>query len=205
MQNIFIAGTDAVAVTVIWATTLLMKNPRMMNKVKDEIRSLYGEKDFISEEDIESLPYMKAVVKETLRLFPPTPLLLPRESMESCNIEGYQIQPKTLVFVNAWAIARDSETWENAEQFYPERFLSNSIDMKIRDFELIPFGGGRRICPAMQMGMVTVELTLANLLNSFDWELPVGIEKEDLDTQVLPGITVHKKNDLCLVAKNHTT
>ncbi|KAI9118633.1 hypothetical protein K1719_010965 [Acacia pycnantha] len=204
LMNIFIAGTDTSAVTVIWAMTSLIKNPRVTKKVQDEIRSLYREKDFIGEEDIERLPYLKAVVKETLRLFPPTPLLLPRESTESCNIEGYEIQAKTLVFVNAWAIARDPETWENPEQFYPERFLSCSVDLRGNNFELIPFGAGRRICPAINMAMVTVELTLANLLNSFDWKLPAGIEKQDIDTQVLPGITMHKKNDLRLVAKNHT-
>ncbi|XP_054820014.1 cytochrome P450 83B1-like [Prosopis cineraria] len=203
LMNLFIAGTDPGAVTVIWAMTSLIKNPRVIKTVQDEIRNVYGEKDFISEEDIEKLRYLKAVVKETLRLFPPSPLLLPRESMKRCDIEGYQIQPKTLVLVNAWAIARDPETWEEPEEFYPERFLSCSIDFKGNDFELIPFGAGRRICPAMHMAMVTVELTLANLLHSFDWELPDGIGKHDIDTEVLPGITVHKKNDLYLVAKNH--
>lgn len=184
--------------------TSLMKNPRVMKKVQDEIRKLYVvEKEFINEEDIERLPYLRAVVKETLRLFPPTPLLVARESMEKCNIEGYEIQPKTMVFVNAWAIARDPETWEEPEQFYPERFLNSSIDFKGQDFELIPFGAGRRICPGMNMAVVTVELALANLVHSFDWELPDGIEEQDIDTEVIPGITMHKKNHLCLLAKNH--
>ena len=139
-------------------------------------------------------------------MFPPSPLLLPRETIERCNIEGYEIQPRTLVYVNAWAIARDPENWEDPEKFYPDRFTGSSKDFKGNDFELIPFGGGRRICPATHMGLVTVELTLANLLHSFDWDLPLGIDKEDmLDTQVKPGITMHKKNDLYLVAKKHAT
>ncbi|XP_054819411.1 cytochrome P450 71A1-like isoform X1 [Prosopis cineraria] len=205
LMNIFVAGTDTSAATVVWAMTALMKNPRVMKKVQDEIRMLCGEKDFTSEDDIERLPYFKAVVKETLRLFSPVPLLVPRESMGRCNIEGYKIEPRTLVLVNAWAIARDPETWEEPERFYPERFFNCSVDYKGHDFELIPFGAGRRICPGMQMGVTNVELALANLVRSFDWELPAGMVEQDIDTECIPGITVHKKNDLCLVAKIHKT
>ena len=202
LQDIFVAGTDAIAATIVMAMTLLIKNPRVMQKVQNEIRNLYGEKEFINEEDIERLSYMKLVVKETLRLFPPAPLLIPRESMQRCNIEGYVIQPKTLVLVNAWAIGRNPDTWEDPEHYFPERFLSCSIDFKGHDFEFIPFGAGRRMCPGMNMALATVELTLANLLHSFDWKLPDGIEEKDIDTEVALGITMHKKNDLCLVIKN---
>ncbi|KAI9118232.1 hypothetical protein K1719_010564 [Acacia pycnantha] len=175
LMDIFIAGTDTSAATLVWAMTSLMKNPRVMKKVQGEIRKLYGEKEFISEEDIERLPYLRAVVKETLRLFPPAPLLGPRESMEKCNIEG----------------------------LIRERFFDCSINFKGQDFELIPFGAGRRICPGIQMGVITVELMLANLVHCLDWELPDGIEEHDIDTEVIPGITMHKKNDLCVLAKNH--
>lgn len=201
LMIIFIAGTDTSAATLVWAMASLMKNPRVMKKLEDEIRKLYGNNEFISEDDIERLPYLKAAVKETLRLFPPAPLLVPRESMEKCNIAGYEIQPRTLVFVNAWAIARDPETWNDPERFYPERFLNSPIDFKGQDFELIPFGAGRRICPAIQMGVATVELMLANLVHRFDWELAGGIKEQDIDEEVRPGITMHKKNDLCLIAK----
>ncbi|KAK7291232.1 hypothetical protein RIF29_06201 [Crotalaria pallida] len=206
LMNIFIAGTDTSAAAITWAMNALLKNPKEMNKVQGEIRQLFGDKDFINEDDIQRLPYLKAVVKETLRLFPPSPLLLPRETMEKCNINGYEIQPRTLVYVNAWAIARDPENFEDPENFNPERFIGSSIDFKGNDFELIPFGAGRRMCPAMHMGVVTVELALANLLHTFDWEVPIGIDKEGmLDTQVKPGITMHKKEDLQLVAKKRST
>ncbi|RHN77556.1 putative cytochrome P450 [Medicago truncatula] len=206
LMNIFIAGTDTSSAVVVWAMTALMNNPRVMNKVQMEIRNLYEDKDFINEDDIEKLPYLKSVVKETLRLFPPSPLLLPRETIESCNIDGYEIKPKTLVYVNAWAIARDPENWNDPEEFYPERFIISSVDFKGKNFELIPFGSGRRMCPAMNMGVVTVELTLANLLQSFDWNLPHGFDKEQvLDTQVKPGITMHKKIDLHLVPMKRKT
>ncbi|CAJ2675711.1 unnamed protein product [Trifolium pratense] len=202
LMNIFLAGTDTSSAIVVWAMTALMNNPRVMNKVQMEIRNLYENKDFINEDDIEKLPYLKSVVKETMRLFPPSPLLVPRETMENCNIDGYKIKPKTLVYVNAWAIGRDPEDWEDPEEFYPERFVTSSVDFKGKNFELIPFGSGRRMCPAMNMGVLTVELSLANLLHSFDWKLPNGFDKEQvLDTQVKPGITMHKKIDLYLIPR----
>ncbi|KAL2318835.1 hypothetical protein Fmac_032711 [Flemingia macrophylla] len=202
LMNIFIAGTDPTSATTVWAMNALLKNPNVRRKVQCEVRNMFGHKDFINEDDVERLPYLKAVVKETLRLFPPSPLLLPRETMERCIIEGYEIQPKTIVHVNAWAIARDPECWEKPEEFWPERFLGNSMELKGDEFEVIPFGSGRRMCPAKHMGIVNVELSLANLLYSFDWEVGEGVNKEEmLDTEVKPGVTMHKKNDLYLVAK----
>ncbi|KAK2415484.1 cytochrome P450 83B1 [Trifolium repens] len=182
--------------------TALMNNPRVMNKVQMEIRNLCEDKDFINENEIEKLPYLKSVVKETLRLFPPTPLLIPRETIQNCNIDGYEIKAKTLVYVNAWAIERDPENWEDPEQFYPERFLMSSVDFKGNNFEFIPFGSGRRMCPGLNMGVRTVELTIAILVRSFEWKLPNGFDKDQvLDTQVKPGIVMHKKNDLYLVPR----
>lgn len=201
LMNIVIAGSDTSLAAVVWAMTGLMQNPTQMKKVQEEIRKTIGKKGHVDEDDLQELVYLKAVIKETMRLFPPAPLLVPRETIDSCVIEGYEIQPKTLVYVNAWAIGRDPEAWENPEEFLPERFLGNPIDFKGQDFELIPFGAGRRGCPAIAMGAATTELTLANLLYSFDWELPDGKKQKDIDTDVKPGITMHKKNALCLVAK----
>ena len=182
--------------------TGLMKNPRAMKKAQEEIRNLCGKKEFIDEDDIQKLVYLKAVIKETLRFYAPAPLA-PRETSKGFILNGYKIEPKTSVFVNIWAIHRDPETWKDPDEFYPERFLNNDIDFKGRDFELIPFGAGRRICPGMPLGIATVEMIIANLLNSFDWEMPKGMTKEDIDTEGLPGLSRHKKNHLCLVAKNH--
>jgi cytochrome P450 len=105
--------------------------------------------------------------------------------------------------VNAWAIGRDPEAWEIPEEFYPERFFGKSVDFKGQDYELIPFGTGRRGCPGIHMGAVTVELALANLLYNFDWEMPQGLKAEDIDMDVLPGLSTHKKNALCLMARNY--
>ncbi|KAH7515731.1 hypothetical protein FEM48_Zijuj10G0057500 [Ziziphus jujuba var. spinosa] len=140
------------------------------------------------------------IIKETLRLHPPAPLLIPRETMSHFKINGYDIFPKMLIQVNAWAIGRDPEYWENPEEFIPERFTNNSIDFKGQDFEFLPFGSGRRICPGMYMGTTTVELGLANLLYRFDWKLPDGMKEEDLNMEEKAGIslTISKKTDLQL-------
>ncbi|GLU10304.1 hypothetical protein SLE2022_271210 [Rubroshorea leprosula] len=175
-----------------------------MKKAQDEVRNLVGKKGFVNEDDIKNLPYQKAVVKETFRLQSTTPLLLPRETIRDCNISGYKIPAQTLINVNAWAIGRDAEAWgQNVEEFYPERFIGSSIDYKGQDFGLIPFGSGRRICPGMNMGVASIEVVLANLLYRFDWEIPFGMKKEDLDFDSAPGITMHKRNALCLLHKEY--
>ncbi|CAI0403754.1 unnamed protein product [Linum tenue] len=172
LLNIFVGGSDTSAATVIWSMTYLMKNPVAMGKAQKEVRLAIGNKDFVNEQDIQQLPYFKAVVKETMRLQPPVPLLVPKESTQKCSLGGYEIPAKTAVHINAWAIGRDPEAWrENPEEFKPERFIGSSIDVKGADFELIPFGDGRRICPAIHMGLANVELSLANLICAFDWEI----------------------------------
>ncbi|XP_031270247.1 cytochrome P450 83B1-like isoform X2 [Pistacia vera] len=202
LMNVFVGGTDAIAASVVWAMTNLTKNPRTMKKAQEEIRNIIGKKGFVDEDDVEKLPYLKAVVKETLRLEPAAPLI-PRETTEKCIVNGYEIQAKTLVFVNAWAVGRDPEAWDNPEEFNPDRFIGSCLEMQGQNFELIPFGSGRRICPGIHMGIVSVELALANLLYHFDWEMPAGMKNEDLDFDVLPGITMHKKNPLRLVPRKY--
>ncbi|MED6170195.1 hypothetical protein PIB30_028581 [Stylosanthes scabra] len=198
-----VAATDTTAATIVWAMTALIKNPRVMKKVQKEIRDFGGQKDFLEEDDIQKCSYFKLVMKETLRLHLPAPLLVQKETNKTCIIEGYEIPNKTIVYVNAWAIHRDPEAWKDPDEFCPERFLDNDIDFLGQNFEFIPFGAGRRICPGMHMALASLDLILANLLYSFDWELPEGMKKEDIDTQVLPGLTQHKKNPLYLVAKSY--
>ncbi|KAL4269879.1 hypothetical protein GQ457_HM000920 [Hibiscus cannabinus] len=201
LMNLLIGGTETTAATVTWAMSFLMKNPKYLKRTQAEVRNLIGKKGFLKEDDIQSLTYLKAVIKETFRLQPVVPLLLPRETLRKCSIGGYEVPAKSLVHVNAWAIGRDPEAWENPEEFCPERFIGSSIDYKGQHFELIPGGAGRRKCPGIRMGVATVELVLANLLYKFDWEMPPGMNVEDLDLDSLPGIAIHKKNELILVAR----
>ncbi|KAJ0983437.1 hypothetical protein J5N97_011692 [Dioscorea zingiberensis] len=198
LMNIFVAGSDTSSASVEWAMTELMRNQQAMKKAQDEVRNVIGRKEKVEESDLQHLQYLKWVVKETMRLHPPAPLLVDRETMQHFKINGYDIPPKTRVIINAWGIGREDSSWENPQEFNPERFMDSSIDMKGHDFQLIPFGAGRRICPGMNLGIQTVELALANLLYSFDWRLPDG--SQDINMDETPGVTVHKKSPLCLVA-----
>ncbi|KAL0364617.1 UNVERIFIED_CONTAM: cytochrome [Sesamum angustifolium] len=202
LMNILAGGTDTGSATIVWAITALMKNPLIMRKAQAEIRQqLAGKKELTDEDDIVKLPYLRAVIKETFRLHPPAPLLAPRETIEKCSINSYEIQRGTLVYIKSWAIARDPKIWRNPDEFVPERFLDSEIDVRGHHPEVIPFGIGRRGCPAMLMGMAEVELGLANLLYAFDWKLPPAMKEENIDFDGLPGLTMHKKSALCAVAK----
>ncbi|KAG4207586.1 hypothetical protein ERO13_A03G075332v2 [Gossypium hirsutum] len=201
MLDMFAAGTDTTFITLDWAMTELIMNPKVLEKAQAEIRKVVGDRRVVLETDLPHLDYMKAVIKETWRLHPPAPVLLPRESMEDVTIDRFDIPTKTRIFVSVWAIGRDPESWENPECFAPERFVHSSIDFKGQNFELIPFGAGRRSCPVITFGTVSVELALAQLLYSFDWELQSGTEAKDLDLTENFGITMHKIAPLMVIAK----
>ena len=197
----FLAGTVSSAAILNWAMTELMRNPNAMRKAQDEVRASIGTKGKVEEADLHQLKYLKCIVKETMRLYTPLPLLLPRETTRQFKIGGYDVLPKTRVIINVWAIGRDPNSWENPEEFLPDRFMDSSIDLKGNDFEFIPFGAGRRICPAINFGMTMVEIALANLLYLFDWKLTDGMCKEDIDKEEAPTIVLNKKHDLYLVGK----
>ncbi|KAK1370652.1 Geraniol 10-hydroxylase [Heracleum sosnowskyi] len=198
-QDLFLASVDTTSATTVWAMSELAKNPRVMTKVQAEIRKIIGNKTEVEESEIEKLKYFKMVVKETMRLHHAAPLLLPRESMQHCNIGGYNVYPKTRIFVNAWAIGRDINTWSKPDEFYPERFEDSEIDFKGQHYELIPFGVGRRMCPGMTMALASVESTLANMLHRFDWQLLSGMKHEDINMEEAVGLTINKKFPLHLV------
>ncbi|ESQ32859.1 hypothetical protein EUTSA_v10005389mg [Eutrema salsugineum] len=198
ISDIFLAGVDTSSIIMIWAMAELMRNPRVMKKAQDEIRTSIRikPKENISEEDLDKLQYLKLVVKETLRLHPPAPMLLPRETMSHIKIQGYDIPPKTMLVINAWSIGRDPKHWENPEEFIPERFMNCPVDYKGQSFEMLPFGSGRRMCPGMAFGTATVELGLLNLLYFFDWKIPEG---KDMDMEEAGVVTVIKKVPLELL------
>ncbi|XVF43873.1 hypothetical protein PTKIN_Ptkin02bG0075600 [Pterospermum kingtungense] len=201
LMNMFLGGIDTGALTVNWAMAELIRNPRLMKKAQDEVRSVVANKGRAIESDLDQLQYLKMVTKETLRLHPPVPLLISRETISHFKISGYNIYPKTLIQINAWAIARDPQYWKNPEEFFPERFIDNTVDFKGQHFEFLPFGSGRRGCPGVYMGTLTSELLLANLLYCFDWKLPVGLKEEDINMEELGGhcLTLSKKTPLLLI------
>ncbi|KAF7078399.1 hypothetical protein CFC21_082846 [Triticum aestivum] len=196
--DLFGAGSETSATTLQWAMSELMRNPNVMRKVQAKVRGNLQEKHKVTEDDLTDLKYLKLVIKETMRLHPAAPLLLPREASEPCKILGYDVPKGTTVLVNAWAIGRDPRHWEDSEEFKPERFDSGTIDFKGTDFEYIPFGADRRMCPGMTFAQANMEIVLAALVYHFDWELPNGAKPDGLDMTEKMGVTVRRKNDLHL-------
>ncbi|KAK9939933.1 hypothetical protein M0R45_016613 [Rubus argutus] len=199
--DMFAAGTDTTYTVLEWAMTELLRHPRIMSKLQNEVREIVGKKPDITEQDLNEMHYLKAVIKETLRLHPPIPLLVPRKSTQDVKINGYDIKANTQVIVNAWKIGRDSKSYHKPEEYDPERFLIHSgIDYKGNDFQLIPFGAGRRICPGIQFAMAINEIALANLVHKFNWALPGDARSDDLDMTESIGLTIHRKYPLKVVA-----
>ncbi|PIN23084.1 Cytochrome P450 CYP2 subfamily [Handroanthus impetiginosus] len=200
--DLFIAGTETSAATIVWTMTELIRNPEIKQKAQQEVRKIAKGKPEVEESDLPKLTYLKLIIKESLRLHPPTPLLLPRETTQSCTIgsKNYFIPAKTRVFFNATTISKDPRFWEDPERFWPDRFMNGEIDFRGQSFELLPFGAGRRGCPGINFAVSLVELVLANLLLRFDWGLEEGIEMKDIDMEEAVGITTHKKTPLRLVA-----
>jgi len=143
----------------------------------------------------------QAALKEAMRLHPPVPLLIPRETIQDTKLHGYNIPAKTRVIINAWAIGRDNESWENAEEFLPDKFVRNAIDYNGKDFRFIPFSAGRRGCPDIAFATRLAELALANLMFHFDWELPEGQDVESFEVVESSGLSPALKFGLILVAK----
>ncbi|KAJ3694559.1 hypothetical protein LUZ60_010039 [Juncus effusus] len=201
--DIFAAGTDTVSTVLEWTMAELINNPEEMNKVQKEIRDIINASGKLTENLTEKMTYLKASIKESFRLHPPLPLLVPRESTKDIKISGYHIPARTRFILNTFAIGRDSHCWDRPQEFWPERFLESNVDFKGQHFGLVPFGAGRRVCPGISFASSTIELALAALLYHFDWNLPDGIKEKSLDMAETGGITIHRKYNLVLVAKPH--
>lgn len=204
--DMFLGGTDTTSTAIEWTMSELIRNPEAMRRLQQEVRSAVGCKGKVTEEDLEKMDYLKAVIKETLRLHPPIPLLVPRETIEQVELRGYEIPAGTQVMVNAWTIGRDPASWDRPGEFFPERFMSSTsasagVDFRGKDFQLITFGSGRRGCPGLGFAIAMIQVTLARLLCHFDWELPDGMRGEELDMSEIQDVTVHRKLDLVLVAR----
>ncbi|PPR96511.1 hypothetical protein GOBAR_AA24171 [Gossypium barbadense] len=197
--DLFIAGSDTSAITTEWAMAELLRKPGVLQKTRRELMEVIGTKRTVQESDLDKLPYLEAVAKETMRLHPAAPLLLPYKAKNDVEICGYTIPNNTQLLVNAWAIARDPNYWNHPFSFCPERFLDSSLDFRGRYFEYIPFGAGRRICPGLPLAVRMVHLILASMIHSFDWKLPHGIHPQDLDMQEQFGMTLKKAIPLCAI------
>ncbi|XP_042396436.1 3,9-dihydroxypterocarpan 6A-monooxygenase-like [Zingiber officinale] len=176
VMDIFVAGTDTSALTLEWGLAELINHPDILRKAQDEIEAVVGKKRLVQESDVANLPYMQAIIKETMRLHPSGPLI-PRRSTRDTKIKGYDVPANTTVFVNVWANGRDPEQWPEPFEFRPERFLEEpgqKLDVRGQHFELIPFGSGRRLCPGASLALHFVPCALAAMLQCFDWESEDG-------------------------------
>uniref|UniRef100_M4DNI2 Cytochrome P450 n=1 Tax=Brassica campestris TaxID=3711 RepID=M4DNI2_BRACM len=177
----------------------------LLSHKMEEVRTCCKRRSSVSEEDLQNMKYLKAVIKETLRLHPPLPLLVPHKSTQEVILRDYGIPAGTQVTINAWAIGREAATWgQDAESFRPERHLDSSVDFRGHDFELIPFGAGRRICPAISFAAVLNEFVLANLVHQLNWRLPA--ESNEVKTNVAEsiGTVIHRMFPLYAIASSTT-
>ncbi|XP_039685341.1 cytochrome P450 71AU50-like [Medicago truncatula] len=199
MLDMLGGSMDTSATAIEWAISELLKNPRVMKNVQKELETVVGMKRKVEESDLDKLKYLEMVIKESLRLHPVAPLLIPYQSLEDCMVEDLFIPKKSRVIVNAWSIMRDPNAWTDPEKFWPERFEGNNIDVKGRDFQLIPFGSGRRGCPGLQLGLTVIRLVVAQLVHCFDWKLPNHMLPSDLDMTEDFGLTMPRANNLIAI------
>lgn len=190
--EMFLAGSDTISITIEWAMAELLRKPKLMEKAKAEINEVIGPHRKVEEGDIDKLTYLQAVVKETLRLHPPGPLLSPRRVMEDTIYMGYHIPKNTQIFVNAWAIGKDPDCWDDPLTFKPERFLDSNIDYRGQHYEFLPFGSGRRICVGMSLAHQVLHLALGSLLHNFDWEFDNVEPAETMNMEERMGIALRK-------------
>ncbi|CAL5011590.1 unnamed protein product [Urochloa decumbens] len=201
VADMFVGGTETTASSVEWVMSELMRNPEAMAKAQVEVRRVFDNKLPQDHEGmIDQLHYTRMVIKESMRLNPVLPLLIPHLCRETCDIGGFEVTKGTRVIVNSWAMARSPEYWHDAEKFRPERFEDGTIDYKGSRFEYLPFGTGRRRCPGDTFGLTSVEFIVARLLYYIDWTLPDGMQPDEINMDMHIGGTARKKEQLHLVA-----
>ncbi|KAD5316959.1 hypothetical protein E3N88_16905 [Mikania micrantha] len=200
-SDLFIAGTDTISTTLEWAMTELIRNPTKMNMARLElIKHMQNNETIVGERDISRLPYLHAVIKETLRLHPPAPFLIPHQAIHDVEVKGFVVPKDAQILCNVWAIGRDPKVWPNPEAFMPERFLKVEIDYKGQDFELISFGAGRRICPGLNIAHRTLHTILGSLIYNFEWKLTErNMKAQDLDMEEKFGLTLPRKVPLMAI------
>ncbi|GMP36941.1 hypothetical protein CsSME_00008872 [Camellia sinensis var. sinensis] len=177
----------------------LLKQPDLINKAMKELDRVIGRGRWVEEKDFPQLPYIDAIVKETMRLHPVAVMLAPHMALQDCSVTGYDIRKGTRVFINTWSIGRDPAIWDAPEEFCPERFLGKSIDVKGQCFKLLPFRSGRRMCPGYSLGLKMIWSSVANMLHGFNWKLPNNMETKNLSMEEVYGLATTRKIPLVAV------
>ncbi|KAK1412895.1 hypothetical protein QVD17_34483 [Tagetes erecta] len=198
IRDILGAGTDTSAISVEWALAELINHPNIMKKAVEEIDQVVGKNRLVQESDIPDLPYLQAIVKESLRLHPTAPMIL-RLSTQDCTVGGYHIPSNTTTLVNVWSLGRDPTVWERPLEFMPERFEGKPLDVRGQHFNLLPFGSGRRICPGTSLGLLMIHVTLGAMIQCFEWKAGEHGNLARVDMEEGVGITLPRANPLICV------
>ncbi|KAI3507612.1 hypothetical protein L1887_22601 [Cichorium endivia] len=196
--DIFTAGTDTSAITIQWALAELINHPNIMKKAVKEIDQVVGKDRLLQESDIPNLPYLQAIIKETLRLHPAAPMV-PRRSTEDCTVAGYHIPANTTIFVNVWALGRDPTHWENPLEFKPERFEESQLDVRGQHFHMLPFGSGRRMCPGISIALPLVQSTVGAMIQCFEWKAGKDGNLTSVDMEEGHGLSLARAKPLVCV------
>nr|XP_043637593.1 cytochrome P450 93A3-like [Erigeron canadensis] len=192
------AGTHSSAITTEWALAELINHPKIMKKAVEEIDQVVGKNRLLQEADIPNLPYLQAIVKESLRLHPAAPVIQ-RQSIVDCTVGGYKIPAKTTIFFNVWSLGRDPTYWESPLEFRPERFAEKQMDVKGQNFQLLPFGSGRRMCPGTSLALMVIHVTLGSMIQCFEWKAGWDGNQTSVDMEEGTGITIPRANPLVCI------
>ncbi|KAI3763018.1 hypothetical protein L1987_53465 [Smallanthus sonchifolius] len=191
LLTLLLAGTETSSGTMEWALSLLLNNPHVLKKAQNEIDLRVGTHRLVDESNIADLPYLRCIINETMRLYPPGPLLVPHESSKDCVVAGYNIPRGTMLLVNQWAIHHDPKLWIDPERFNPERFAG--LEGTRDGFKLMPFGSGRRVCPGEGLALRVLGSTLGLLIQCFEWE---RMSEDMIDMTEAHGISLPKLKPL---------
>ncbi|KAL2649712.1 hypothetical protein R1flu_017840 [Riccia fluitans] len=181
LNDMVVGGTDTTATTLEWCMVEVVRNPQMMRRMQEEIDAVVGKERAVEESDISQLPFLTAFVKEVFRLHTPVPITLPRLNDRASTLGGYHIPPECTVFVNIYAISHDERYWERPMEFNPDRFWGSGINVVGNDFQIVPFGSGRRKCVGIALGMAMVQRTLAAMVHSFDFAPLHGVQPHQVN------------------------
>ncbi|KAL0359998.1 UNVERIFIED_CONTAM: Trimethyltridecatetraene synthase [Sesamum radiatum] len=198
-KGLLAGGTDSAATTMEWAIHELLQNPHVIKKGKEELDRVIGRHRWVEENDFSNLPYIDAIIMESMMLHPLSTILAPHYAMEDCKVAGYDISKGTTILINTWSIGRYPNSWDAPNEFLPERFVGKEIDPTGSNFALLPFGSGRRKCPGYNLGLKIVRTILANLLHGFNLKLVDGMTPKDICMEELYGLTVHPKKPLAII------
>jgi len=202
VENINVAAIETTLWSIEWGIAELVNHQEIQNKLRHELDTVLGHGVQVTEPDVQKLPYLQAVVKETLRLRMAIPLLVPHMNLHDAKLGGFDIPAESKILVNAWWLANNPSHWKNPEEFRPERFLEEEakVEANGNDFRYLPFGVGRRSCPGIILALPILGITIGRLVQNFELLPPPGQSK--IDTTEKGGqFSLHILKHSTIVAK----